>query len=145
MPLRTASHFFAPSAGSRPGKAVLTGVDEPFQSLPIAAAMSMSKPTIAPLVVADSIGGNVGAVQKLSDWPAALCRFAPACPAATDAATSTTRASRVVVRVIRSSSTRETTDLTAIRPGRRAQISGQPAGHFGDKPGVDRVREWILA
>ena len=99
MPLMTASHFFAPSAGSSPGKAVLTGFDPPPHCVPIAFAMSMSNPTIEPLVVADSIGGKVGSVQNLSDCPAA--------PAETGIASAAATASTIVVRFIDSSSTRE--------------------------------------
>src|SRR5207237_10293455 len=97
MPLITASHLLAPSAGSRPGNAVLTGFDPPPHCLPIAFAMSMSNPTIEPLVVADSIGGKVGSVQNLSDWPAA--------PAETGIASAAARARNMVVRLLDPSST----------------------------------------
>ena len=67
MPLITASHFFAFSAGIRPGNAVFdaTSRSRP-RSAASFAAMSTSKPMILPLVVAYSIGGNVGSVQYLN-------------------------------------------------------------------------------
>ena len=52
------------------------------------AAISTSKPVILPLVVASSIGGNVGSVQYLK---VVALRLAPAVPAA---ARATSRASR---------------------------------------------------
>ena len=67
MPLITMLHFFAARAGSRPGNAVPTNFALTFQSLPIAFAMSMSKPTGLPAVVFDSIGGNVGSSQYLNE------------------------------------------------------------------------------
>ena len=63
MPLITASHFFASSAGMRPGKAVFTAFAVAPQVLASAVAMSTSKPEIAPLGDASSMGGNVGSVQ----------------------------------------------------------------------------------
>src|SRR5437762_4061957 len=67
MPLITASHFFAFSAGIKPGNAVFTGFEVAPHVFASALAMSMSKPLIAPLVDASSIGGNVGSVQKEND------------------------------------------------------------------------------
>src|SRR3954447_13133114 len=84
MPLITASQRFAFSAGSRPGKAVFVAAPVAPQVFASAAAMSTSKPTILPLVVVYSIGGNVGSVQNLNvaDWWAVAV-------AASDAATTT--------------------------------------------------------
>src|SRR5438132_3760634 len=67
MPLITMLHFLAARAGSRPGNAVCTNVAFTFHSFPIAFAMSMSKPTGLPLVVVDSMGGNVGSSQYLNE------------------------------------------------------------------------------
>src|SRR5512141_3224565 len=67
MPLITMLHFLAASPGSSPGKAVCTKFAFTFQSFPIAFAMSTSKPTGLPEVVADSMGGNVGSLQYLKD------------------------------------------------------------------------------
>src|SRR3954454_23082721 len=66
MPLITASHFFAFSAGIRPGHAVLTAAAWTSHVFSSAVAMSTSKPAILPLVVASYIGGNVGSVQYLN-------------------------------------------------------------------------------
>src|SRR5258707_13886280 len=66
MPLITASHFFAFSAGMRPGNAVLAADAVPPHVLASATAMSASKPTILPLVVVYSIGGNDGSVHHLN-------------------------------------------------------------------------------
>src|SRR4051794_41098609 len=80
MPLITASHFFAFSAGRRPGNAVFTGAAVFPAARANADAMSTSKPTTLPLVVAYSIGGKVGSVQYLNvaarrpDAPAAQTR-----------------------------------------------------------------------
>jgi hypothetical protein len=89
MPLITMLHFFAASAGSRPGKAVLTNVAFTFQSFPIAFAMSMSKPIGLPDVVFDSIGGKVGSSQYLNEPLTGEIPIAPAVPTATSAASST--------------------------------------------------------
>src|SRR4051794_41286676 len=64
MPLITTSHFFALSAGMRPGNAVLTGRAVSPHVFASADAMSTSKPVILPLVVASSIGGDGGSVEK---------------------------------------------------------------------------------
>src|SRR5207248_70273 len=64
--LITASHFFAFSAGIRPGNAVLTGLEVAPHVFASALAMSTSKPMIAPLVDDSSIGGNVGSVQNVN-------------------------------------------------------------------------------
>src|SRR2546422_5432955 len=66
MPLITASHFFEFSAGRSPGNAVLSGEAVSPHVGASFAAMSTSKPTILPLAVAYSIGGNVGSVQYLN-------------------------------------------------------------------------------
>ena len=49
MPLITASHFFAFSAGMRPGNAVFTGFAVAPNVFASALAMSTSNPLIAPL------------------------------------------------------------------------------------------------
>src|SRR5947207_12026178 len=79
MPLITASHFLELSAGIRPGNAVFTGDAAAPHVFASATAMSASKPTTLPLVVAYSIGGNVGSVEYLNvgGWRAA----APPAPA----------------------------------------------------------------
>src|SRR5262245_64173129 len=85
MPLITASHFFALSAGIRPGNAVLFAFAFAPHVFASASAMSTSKPLIAPLDEASSIGGNVGSVQNVNlDARGA----APAAPAPTTAAAS---------------------------------------------------------
>src|SRR5690348_2419718 len=102
MPLITMLHFFAASAGSSPGNAVWTKVAFTFQSFPIAFAMSMSKPTGLPLVVVDSIGGDVGSSQYLNEpltgdltsW------LAPAVPTTASAATKASRESGQTTRFI---------------------------------------------
>src|SRR4051794_41867029 len=71
MPLITTSHFFALSAGMRPGNAVLTGRAVSPHVFASADAMSTSKPVILPLVVASSIGGDGGTVQNLNIAPRA--------------------------------------------------------------------------
>src|SRR5919197_1907819 len=82
IPLITMLHFFAASAGSKPGKAVPTNFAFTFQSFAIAFAMSMSKPTGLPLVVFDSIGGNVGSSQYLNEpFTREAWGVAPAVPA----------------------------------------------------------------
>ena len=66
MPLITASHFFASSAGMRPGNAVFIGFAVAPHVFASAPAMSTSNPLIAPLDDASSIGGNVGSVQNVN-------------------------------------------------------------------------------
>src|SRR5256885_14010149 len=61
MPLITASQRFALSAGISPGKAVFTGFATPPHVAASFTAMSTSKPMIAPLEDASSIGGDGGA------------------------------------------------------------------------------------
>ena len=92
MPLMMASHFFALSAGMRPGNAVFTGFAFAPHVSASCCAMSTSKPVILPLAVASSMGGNVGSVQYLN-VPA--CRLAPAVPATTSDAARTSRESIV--------------------------------------------------
>src|SRR5262245_62969037 len=88
MPLITVSHFFAPSAGIRPGNAVLFALALAPHVFASASAMSTSKPLILPLDEASSIGGNVGSVQNVN---VDARGDAPAAPAPTTAATSTSR------------------------------------------------------
>ena len=88
MPLITASHFFAFSAGIKPGNAVFTGAAWPDQVFASAVAISTSKPTILPLVVASSIGGNVGSVQYLNVAAARPCAVAAKSAARTASGTS---------------------------------------------------------
>src|SRR3954452_6629433 len=98
MPLITVSHFFAPSAGIRPGNAVLTGFAEIPMRFAIAFAMSTSNPKIDPLDFVSSIGGNVGSVQNVSVLIGAARCAAPTPPAIpSDSASS---ASTVVSRFI---------------------------------------------
>src|SRR5947207_15591465 len=66
MPLITASHRFAFSAGISPGKAVFSGFATPPHVAASFTAMSTSKPMIAPLGDASSIGGNDGSGQVLN-------------------------------------------------------------------------------
>src|SRR3989442_11306053 len=61
MPLITASHLFALSAGIRPGKAVFSGFAVSPHVAASFEAMSTSKPVILPLDDAISIGGEGGA------------------------------------------------------------------------------------
>src|SRR5438874_10920322 len=93
MPLITASHRFAFSAGIRPGKAVFTGFATPPQVAASFTAMSTSKPLIAPLGDASSIGGDVGSVQYLN---VVAWRLAPAVPAAARAPSRVSSESRAV-------------------------------------------------
>src|SRR2546421_12646958 len=65
MPLITASHLLALSAGIKPGKAVFTGWATPPNVAASFAAMSTSKPVIFPLEVASSIGGEGGSGRDL--------------------------------------------------------------------------------
>src|SRR6266702_1386740 len=82
MPLITASHFFALSAGIRPGNAVFKGLAVAPHVFASALAMSTSKPLIAPLEEASSIGGNDGSVQNVN----VVARFAaPTVPAIANA------------------------------------------------------------
>src|SRR2546429_7175528 len=82
MPLITASHFFALSAGIRPGNAVFNGLLVAPHVFARALAMSTSNPVIAPLEVASSMGGNVGSVQNVN----VVVRFAaPTVPAIANA------------------------------------------------------------
>src|SRR2546423_4175092 len=80
MPLITASHRFAFSAGIRPGKAVFTGFATPPQVAASFTAMSTSKPLIAPLGDASSIGGDGGSGPYfyVGAWGAAPAPSAPA-------------------------------------------------------------------
>src|SRR2546421_7250036 len=78
MPLITASHLLALSAGIKPGKAVFTGWATPPNVAASFAAMSTSKPVIFPLEVASSIGGDGGAGQ---DFYAGAGLLPPARPA----------------------------------------------------------------
>src|SRR5262245_49452229 len=99
MPLITASHFFALSAGIRPGNAVFNGFAVAPQVSASALAMSTSKPLIAPLEEASSIGGNVGSVQYVN----VDARCAP--PAVPAPMTAAATASRIaVLRIARPSS-----------------------------------------
>jgi hypothetical protein len=66
MPLITASHFFASSAGISPVNAVFRGFALAPHVFASALAMSTSNPLIAPLDEASSIGGNVGSVQNVN-------------------------------------------------------------------------------
>src|SRR6266568_1314319 len=98
IPLITASHFFALSAGISPGNGVFTGFELAPHVFASADAMSTSNPLIAPLGEASSIGGNVGSVQNLN----VLARLlAPADAAATASATSAD--TRIVLRMCSSS------------------------------------------
>src|SRR2546421_7249957 len=63
MPLITASHRFAFSAGINPGNAVFDAVAVAPHVAASFVAMSTSKPMILPLVVVYSIGGDVGSLQ----------------------------------------------------------------------------------
>src|SRR5919204_2335631 len=96
IPLITTVHFFAPSAGRRPGNAVWTNFAFTFHSLAIAFAMSMSKPMGLPAAVFDSIGGNVGSLQYLNDpFTGDVTRWlAPAVPTTASAAVRASRESR---------------------------------------------------
>ena len=71
MPLITASHFLAFSAGMSPGNAVFTGVAFAPHVWASACAMSTSKPVILPLAVASSIGGKVG-IRAVLECPGML-------------------------------------------------------------------------
>src|SRR3954453_8463144 len=82
MPLMTASQRFEFSAGMSPGNAVFEAEAVSPHVFARAAAMSTSKPTILPLEVVFSIGGELGSVQYLK---VALAR--PAAPAAKNAKT----------------------------------------------------------
>src|ERR1044071_7474690 len=97
MPLMTASHFFAFRAGIRPGNAVFTGFEVAPHVFASALAMSTSKPLIAPLEEASSMGGNVGSVQNVN---VAAC-LAPAVPAATIAIAAANAATMGVFRIAR--------------------------------------------
>src|SRR5438105_4404564 len=82
MPMITPSHFFALSSGIRPGNAVLNGLAVAPHVFASALAMSTSKPLIAPLEEASSIGGNDGSVQNVN----VVARFAaPTVPAIANA------------------------------------------------------------
>src|SRR4051812_27780328 len=81
MPLITVSHFFAPSAGIRPGNAVLTGFAEIPMRFAIAFAMSTSNPKIDPFDFVSSIGGDVGAGRKVRGLIGAAPGAAPPPPA----------------------------------------------------------------
>src|SRR5215471_3017063 len=94
MPLITASHFFAFSAGMRPGNAVFSGFDVAANVFASERAMSTSNPVIAPLVVTYSIGGNDGSVQYVN---VVAFSWAPADPAEMAAARSARI--RIVLRI----------------------------------------------
>src|SRR5438105_3178860 len=137
MPLITVSHFFAFSAGIRPGNAVLTGF-EVFPNVSASeCAMSTSKPVIAPLEEASSIGGKVGSVQnvKLPAW-----RPAPAVPATTSATIMAGRESRPTVRFM-------SPPLLALKEDPNPSACGgkQAVGDLGGETRVDRVRQRRLA
>src|SRR3954469_9555281 len=66
MPLITASQRFAFRAGISPGNGAFVALAAPPHVPPSFVAMSTSKPTILPLGVVYSIGGNVGSVQNLN-------------------------------------------------------------------------------
>ena len=103
----------AESAGSSPGNAVWTNVALPPQSVAIAFAMSMSKPTGLPDVVFDSIGGKVGSSQNLNDVTFAGPAIATT---ATVAAARASAEARSVKRLIRSSFAAETLSVLRNRP-----------------------------
>src|SRR2546428_5101361 len=96
MPLITASHFFASSAGIRPANAVLTGFAVAPHVFAGGLAMSTSKPMIAPLGEVSSIGGNVGFVQYLN-VPALFA--APAIPTTASASVTARARPMVVLRI----------------------------------------------
>src|SRR3954468_22487062 len=85
MPLITALHFCALSAGIRPGNAVFRAFAVSPHVFASALAMSMSKPLILPVADVSSMGGKLGSVQNVN----VACRLPPADVAATAAATST--------------------------------------------------------
>src|SRR5216110_1813228 len=94
MPLITATHFFALSAGIRPGNAVFRGFAVAPNVFASALAISTSNPLIPPFVPTNSIGGNDGSVQNVN-----VVVFPPA-PADPAAAADTTSASiRIVLRI----------------------------------------------
>src|SRR4051794_41817217 len=70
MPLMTASQRLEFSAGIRPGNAVFEAEAVSPHVFARAAAMSTSKPTIFPLEVVYSIGGEGGSVPDLKVAPA---------------------------------------------------------------------------
>src|SRR6476646_8313056 len=92
LPLITASHFFAFNAGISPGNAVFDAEAVPPHVFASATAMSASKPTILPLVVVYSIGGNVGSVHHLN--------VAVRCAEALAARTATARAGKASAMAI---------------------------------------------
>src|SRR2546429_7354071 len=100
MPLITASHFFAFSAGISPGNAVFSGFAVAPNVFASALAMSTSNPLIAPLEEASSMGGNVGSVQNVN---VVACFAAPAEPARTTVAATAQATPNVVSRMVVSS------------------------------------------
>src|SRR4051812_21867733 len=126
MPLITASHFFAFSAGRSPGNAVLTAAAVLENVFASAVAMSTSKPTILPLVVPYSIGGNVGSVQYLN-----VAVWRPSAPAAKTVAAISVTASEMTSLRIDFSPPRDPDEEEPIRKPRPRPPSGgagSPAG-----------------
>src|SRR5439155_16373078 len=113
IPLITASHLFALSAGISPGNGVFTGFELAPHVFASAVATSTSNPLIVPLEEASSIGGNVGSVQNLKVLAPVL---APAGAAATASAASAD--TRIVLR-IPPPLAREVDPTSSGRPARR--------------------------